>query len=106
MTDPSIQKSVTLEEIDSAESLAVNLEKIELPDHLVAVLVDPLMQKFMMLRPEKDKKRIWAWMDTQVAEILNGDADEETTINTLHVIHEYARISKVNISNHIALCQC
>lgn len=94
-TDSSVQKSVTLEEIDSAESLAANLEKIELPDHLAAVLVDPLMQKFMMLRQDKDKKRIWSWMGTQMAEILNGDADDETVADTLRVMVEYARISKV-----------
>lgn len=94
-TSNAHEKSVTLEEIDSAETLAANLEKIELPDHLAAVLVDPLMEKFMMLRPDKDKKRIWAWMGTQMAEILNGDADEETVADTLNVIREYARISKV-----------
>ncbi|CAN8095927.1 unnamed protein product [Discula destructiva] len=93
-TSNAHEKSVTLEEIDSAEGLAANLEKIELPDHLVAVMVDPLMEKFMMLRPDLDKKRIWAWMDTQIAEILNGDADEETVANTLDVIHKYARVSK------------
>lgn len=90
---------MTLEEIDSAETLASNLEKIELPDHLVAVLVDPLLQKFMMLRPDKDLKRAWAWMDTQLAEILNGDADEGTLTNTLNIIYEYARITKVSPSN-------
>lgn len=87
---------MTLEEIDSAESLAANLEKIELPDHLVAALVDPLMEKFMMLRPDKDKKRIWAWMDTLIGEVLNGDADGETAANALSVIHEYMRVTKVN----------
>lgn len=90
---------MTLEEIDSAESLASNLDKIELPDHIVAVLVDPLMQKFMMLRPDKDLKRAWAWMDTQLAEVLNGDADEEALTNTLRVIYEYARITKVRTTS-------
>lgn len=90
---------MTLEEIDSAESLASNLDKIELPDHLVAILVDPLMQKFMMLRPDKDLKRAWAWMDTQLAEVLNGDADENTLTNTINIIYEYARITKVSISS-------
>ncbi|KAJ4413720.1 hypothetical protein N0V82_008359 [Gnomoniopsis sp. IMI 355080] len=93
-TSNAHEKSVTLEEIDSAESLASNLDRIELPDHLVAILVDPLMQKFMMLRPDKDLNRVWAWMDTQLAEILNGDADEETVANTLSVLREYARVTK------------
>lgn len=86
---------MTLEEIDSAEGLASNLEKIELPDHLVAVLVDPLMQKFMMLRPDKDLKRASAWMDSQIAELLNGDADEDTLANTMKIIYEYAQSTKV-----------
>lgn len=91
------QKSVTLEEIDSAESLASNLEKIDLPDHLVSVLVDPLLQKFMMLRPDQDLQRALAWMNSQLAELLNGDADEEAMLNTMNVIYEYARSTKVGV---------
>lgn len=86
---------MTLEEIDSAETLASNLEKIELPDHIVAVLVDPLLQKFMMLRPDTDFKRAASWMDVQIAEILNGDADEDTVASTLNTIREYSRNTKV-----------
>lgn len=66
-----------------------------MPDHLVAILVDPLMQKFMMLRPDKDLKRASAWIGFQVAEFLNGDADAETVANTIKIIHEYARSTKV-----------
>lgn len=90
-----LQKSVTLEEVDSADTLASNLEKIELPDHIVAVLVDPLLQKFMMLKPETDFKRAASWMDVQMAEILNGDADEDTVASTLNTMREYARNTKV-----------
>ncbi|KAG8163275.1 hypothetical protein KVR01_006572 [Diaporthe batatas] len=93
-TSNSHEKSVTLEEIDSAESLAANLDKIELPDHLVAVLVDPLLQKFMILRPDLNLRRASAWMDVQLAEILNGDADDRTVGDTLRVILEYARATK------------
>ncbi|KUI71262.1 Centromere protein I [Cytospora mali] len=93
-TSNAHEKSVTLEEIDSAESLASNLEKVELPDHLVAVLVDPLLQKFMMLRPDQNLKRALAWMDAQIGEILNGDADDEAVENTLRVIYEFARSTK------------
>lgn len=53
------------------------------------------MQKFMMLRPDKDLKRASAWIDFQIAEILNGDADAETVANTIKIIHEYARSTKV-----------
>lgn len=94
-TSNAHEKSVTLEEIDSAESLASNLEKVELPDHLVAVLVDPLFQKFMMLRPDQELKRAVAWMDTQIGEAVNGDADDEAVENTLKIIHEFARSTKV-----------
>lgn len=54
------------------------------------------MQKYMALRPDKDLARVWAWMDTQLAEVLNGDADEETISGTLSAIHEYSRITKVS----------
>lgn len=99
-TSNAHEKSVTLEEINSAESLVSNLEKVELPDHLVAVLVDPLLQKFMMLRPDQNMKRALAWMDTQFGEILNGDADEETVENTLKIIQEFARSTKVRDTRH------
>lgn len=95
-TSNAHEKSVTLEEIDSAESLAANLEKVELPDHLVAVLVDPLLQKFMMLRPDLDLKRASAWMNVQLAEILSGDADDRAIEETLRIILEYARTTKVS----------
>lgn len=90
-----MQKSVTLEEIDGAETLASNLEKVELPDHMVAVLADPLLQKLMMLRPDVDFKRATTWMDVQIAEILNGDADQDTVASTLSIMREYARNTKV-----------
>lgn len=94
-TSNAHEKSVTLEEIDSAESLAENLEKVELPDHLVAVLVDPLLQKFMMLRPDLNLKRASAWLDVQLAEILSGEADDRAIEETLRIILEYARTTKV-----------
>lgn len=90
------QKSITLEEIDSAESLALNLEKIELPDHLVAVLADPLLQKLMVLKRGNDMKRASAWITTQIGEALNGDTDEEIVINTLRIILAFARSTKVS----------
>lgn len=94
-TSNAHEKSVTLEEIDSAESLAANLEKVELPDHLVAVLIDPLLQKFMMLRPDLNLKRASAWMDVQIAEILSGDADDRAIEETLRIVLEYAQTTKV-----------
>ncbi|KAF3771237.1 Mis6-domain-containing protein [Cryphonectria parasitica EP155] len=93
-TSNAHEKSVTLEEIDSAESLALNVEKVELPDHLAAVLIDPLLQKFMLLRPDKDWKRAWVWMNMQISEIVSGDADEDALIHTLKVIREYAQATK------------
>lgn len=98
-TSNAHEKSVTLEEIDSADSLASNLDKIELPDHVVAVFIDPLLQKYMMLRPDQSLKRALAWLDMQIAEILNGDADDETVENTLRIILEFARSTKVEALN-------
>lgn len=54
----------------------------------------------MMLRPDKDLNRVWAWMDTQLAEILNGDADEETIANTFSVLCEYSRVTKVGFPRY------
>ncbi|PSR80116.1 Mis6-domain-containing protein [Coniella lustricola] len=94
-TSHAHETSITLEEVDSAESLAANMERIEMPDHLVAVLVDPLLQKLMMVRPDKDWHRAWAWMDMQISEILNGDAEEDALVNCLQVMGEYAQATKL-----------
>ncbi|KAK4043064.1 Mis6-domain-containing protein [Parachaetomium inaequale] len=89
------ESSVTLEEIDNAESFVKNLEKIELPTQLVAVLADPLLQKFLLLRPDAEaSSRISNWLMACLGDIASGDADSEIFLDMIEVIHDYAVATK------------
>ncbi|KAL2129135.1 hypothetical protein VTI74DRAFT_8183 [Chaetomium olivicolor] len=85
------ESSVTLEEIDNAESFVRNLEKIELPTQLVAVLADPLLQKFLLLRPDGEaSSRVSNWVLACLQDVASGDADSVLLFDMLEVIHDYA----------------
>lgn len=43
--------SVTLEEVENVDDFVSKLDKLELPNQLVAVLEDPLLQKLLLLKP-------------------------------------------------------
>jgi hypothetical protein len=90
---------VTLEEISNAEVFVENLDKIELPSQLVAVLADPLLQKFMLLRPSAEGVgRVCNWVWACVSDVANGDADAGLLLDVVKVMHDYALATKV--SNH------
>lgn len=87
---------MTLEEIDDVENLVQNLEKIELPNQLVAVLADPLLQKLLSLRPaEVSYQRIANWVYAATQDIVNGDADESFLRDVLAVLQDYVVHAKV-----------
>ncbi|KAH6840854.1 Mis6-domain-containing protein [Chaetomium sp. MPI-CAGE-AT-0009] len=89
------ETSVTLEEIDNAESFVKKLEKIELPTQLVAVLADPLLQKFLLLRPSAEaSSRISNWLMACLGDVASGDADPEIFLDMVDVIHDYAVATK------------
>ncbi|KAL2023816.1 hypothetical protein VTK56DRAFT_1083 [Thermocarpiscus australiensis] len=89
------ENSVTLEEIDNAESFVKNLEKIQLPTQLVAVLADPLLQKFLLLRPDAEaSSRISNWLMACLGDVASGDADSNLFLDMLEVIHDYAVSTK------------
>lgn len=93
---------MTLEEIENTTGFVGNLEKIELPSQLVAVLADPLLQKLLLLRPSDDSdQRIANWLNSALRDVLDGDADEGTLFDVLDVLREYVVSTKV--STEIAL---
>ncbi|KAI9049486.1 hypothetical protein LZ554_006517 [Drepanopeziza brunnea f. sp. 'monogermtubi'] len=62
-TSHALETSVTLEEIEDAHQLVQKLEKIEPPNQLVAVLKDPLLQKFMQLKStDVYSRRVDSWL--------------------------------------------
>lgn len=88
-----------MEEIDNAETFVKNLEKIELPTQLVAVLADPLLQKFLLLRPDGEaSSRISNWSMACLGDVASGDVDSDLLLDMLEVIHDYAVAIKVSLS--------
>ncbi|OAA64506.1 mis6 domain containing protein [Niveomyces insectorum RCEF 264] len=90
-TSHAQEASVTLEEIDSADALVQNLEKIELPNQLVAVLADPLLQKLLLLRPAEDAfARVDHWLMACIASAASGDGGRDSELmDLLEVVHDY-----------------
>lgn len=79
------------------EEFVQHLEKIELPNQLVAAIGDPLLQKFLQLKySETTSRRIDNWLlaffEDQL-ETPNSAADN--ILNMLQAILEYTRYTKV-----------
>lgn len=96
-TSRAQESSVTLEEIESVEGFVNKLEKIDLPNQLVAVLNDPLLQKLLQLkRSDMISDRIDHWLmaffDDQLAD---PSSSVNETLDILHAIRNYARFTKV-----------
>ncbi|KAF4585591.1 Mis6 domain-containing protein [Ophiocordyceps camponoti-floridani] len=95
-TSQATEDSVTLEEIDSVESFVQNLEKLELPNQLVAVLADPLLQKLLVLRPgPESQRRVSNWLTSVLRDFVEGDGDEETLWSILAVVRDFVMQTKV-----------
>lgn len=93
------QSSTTLEEIEDVHEFIQKLEKIELPNQLVAVIGDPLLQKFLQLRSsEIDTSRIDSWLLAFFEDQLqNSSSGQEGILEMLDAILKYARCTKVRI---------
>ncbi|KAK1995855.1 Mis6-domain-containing protein [Colletotrichum falcatum] len=101
-TSEATENSVTLEEIDSADRLAQTIEKVELPNQLAAVLVDPLLQKFIALKNDHvASKRVVHWIDAALEDVLNGNADEKLFKETMEVLADY--VSRVKETPSVLL---
>lgn len=93
----SHQSSVTLEEIETVHDFVENLEKIQPPNQLVAVIRDPLLQKFLQLRSSKESsQRIDEWLLAFFEEQLTSRQSSESDIlEMLRSILEYTRFTMV-----------
>ncbi|KAL6891073.1 Mis6 domain-containing protein [Trichoderma longibrachiatum] len=89
------ENAITLEEIENATGFVRNMDRIELPNQLVAVLADPLLQKLLLLRPSAEAyQRISNWLSSVLQNVLDGDADEATLWEVLDVVREFVVQSK------------
>lgn len=89
--------SITLEELENVDDFIQKLEKIELPNQLVAAIHDPLLQKFLHLRSsEVTQQRIDYWLLAFFEDQLENGRTSETQIpDMLEVILRYTRLTKV-----------
>ncbi|KAG6041253.1 hypothetical protein E4U41_005294 [Claviceps citrina] len=90
LTSHATEDSVTLEEVEDVSSFVSKMDKLELPNQLVAVLADPLLQKLLILRPNPESyQRISNWLSAVFQEVMSGDADEATLWEVLEVAREF-----------------
>lgn len=86
---------MTLEEIDNVEGLVNGLEKIELPNQLVAVLADPLLQKLMLLKPAAEShQRVGNWVVSWAQELTERNSDSDSG-GFLEILLAYVSATKV-----------
>ncbi|KAF7562801.1 hypothetical protein G7046_g1337 [Stylonectria norvegica] len=89
-TSHATENSVTLEEIENATDFVRHIEKLELPNQLVAVLADPLLQKLLMLRPsDESSQRIANWLNSVFQDVVDGEADESAFFDVLDILRDY-----------------
>lgn len=74
-----------------------HLERIELPNQLVAAIGDPLLQKFLQLKSsESTARRIDNWLLAFFEDQLeNPSSAEGNILDMLEAIREYTRYTKV-----------
>ena len=83
------------------------MDRIELPNQLVAVLADPLLQKLLLLRPSAEAyQRIANWLSSVLQNVLEEDADEATLWEVLDVVREFVVQSKVSWHRAAARAIC
>lgn len=86
-----------MEEVHNAERFVQNLEKIQLPNQLAAVLADPVLQKLLSLRKDDTtSRRVTNWMGSALLDVLEGNADTKGFVDIMEVLGEY--VARVKVS--------
>ncbi|KAL6910926.1 Mis6 domain-containing protein [Trichoderma evansii] len=94
-TSHATENSVTLEEVENITGFVQNIDRIELPNQLVAVLADPLLQKLLLLRPNAEAyQRVANWLNSVLQNVIDGDADEAVLWEVLDVVKDFVVQSK------------
>jgi centromere protein I len=94
------EASVTLEGIDNVDDFVEKLDRIEAPGQMISFLTDPLLQKYVELRPSPvTSTRIDLWLsacleDLHEAERL-GNSEPQYLKQILHSLHIHADSTKV-----------
>jgi centromere protein I len=86
-----------LEEIENASEFVDKLEKIELPNQLVAAIGDPLLQRFLLLKPSNNTfQRIDHWLRAFFEDQLETPGSEKVILEILEAVRNYTNHAKVN----------
>ncbi|KAH8821570.1 Mis6-domain-containing protein [Xylogone sp. PMI_703] len=95
-TSNATESSITLEEIENVSEFVEKLEKIDLPNQIVAVIGDRLMQKFIQLKPAPStSRRIDNWLMSFFEDQLGDpDGSEPRILAMLAAILDYTRYTK------------
>lgn len=96
----ALQSSVTLEEIDNADDFVGKLDRIEPPGQMISFLKDPLLQKYVDLKPSPILgRRIELWLATCLEEEYNtvrtGLQPTAELSSILEGLYAHAQYSKV-----------
>ena len=91
---------MTLEGIDGVEAFVEKLDRIEPPGQLVSFLTDPLLQKFVELKPSPIvSARIGLWLATclqdHASAVARGTEDTVLLAELLNALLQHARYTKV-----------
>lgn len=86
------------------EGFVRHLERLELPNQLVSVIGDPLLQKFLQLKfSETTSRRTDNWLLAFFEDQLESSASSASNIlNMLQAIRDYARFTKVRIYGELS----
>jgi centromere protein I len=92
---------VTLEGIDNVDDFVEKLDRIEPPGQLVSLLVDPLLQKYVDLKPSPTTStRIGLWLATCLEEqyeaTRSGSGDDRYMSEILDGLLKYGQYTKVS----------
>ncbi|KAI1633685.1 Mis6-domain-containing protein [Biscogniauxia mediterranea] len=93
-TSHATENSVTLEEIENVDGFVKKIESIELPNQLIAVLGDPLLQKFLLLRPQAEAhQRASNWLSAYAQDLMSEGSDAHL-IDVLEMLKSYVSAMK------------
>ncbi len=98
-TDGDWKDSVTLEGIDNVEAFVERLDRIEPPGQLISFLTDPLLQKYVELKPSPLVSiRINLWLATCVEEQVKlHDNDPNVLAELFDGLLQHAQYTKVSL---------
>lgn len=98
------EASVTLEGIDNVEDFVEKLDRIEPPGQLISFLADPLLQKYVELRPSPiTSTRIDLWLSTCLEDLYeverHGTGDPQYLSEILIGLLKHTRYTKVRLTD-------